>query len=187
MPPTQTPGSREFLEDVDDADRLEDQQHQEHDADHRQRTGAGRRVGDLPRQHPQLRVGKGSEPRLDLGRIDAQCRELLAHLVPREYRIDGCEVLRARVGLHRLERANEPRLRDQRRTEVQNGDTQQLDEQTLEHLGTLLDWTGPNRAKSRAAGVGEAAVVPHDVTPVAVRRAVSCRASPAGSRRPRDP
>ena len=83
---------RELLENVDDADRLEDQQHQEHDADDRQRVAAGRQVGHLPGQRAQLGIRERRDTRLDVFRRHTECDELRPNIVTRQCRIDGREI-----------------------------------------------------------------------------------------------
>ena len=120
-------------------DPAEDQQHDEHDADHRERVGTRGHLLQLHRQRVQLGIGEGGDTRVDRGRVDAERRELLPHLVPRQGAIDGREIPDARVRLDGLQGADHGRIRDHRRTEVQNCEAQGMDDESLEHGHHRLD------------------------------------------------
>ena len=65
----------------------------------------------------RLHRGDHLENGVDIGRADTQRGHLLAHVVLRQCAIDDCHVMRAIAGFDGLQRADEPCVRHERRTD----------------------------------------------------------------------
>src|SRR5690606_6762182 len=77
------PGCRsDLVEDVRDADNLEDQQHDEDDADDAENASGGQ-LFEVLRERGELRVAQRACARERFGRIDAELLETLADLLAR--------------------------------------------------------------------------------------------------------
>ena len=125
---------RELLEDIDDADGFEDQQHEKHDADDGQRVRTGRHVLHLAGERAQFCIRQRGDAGLDLRRVDAKRLELRADLVTRERGIDGREVGGSALGFNGLQRADDSRVRDERRAQVEYGGTQHVRDDALRRI-----------------------------------------------------
>ena len=83
----------------------------------------------------QLRVGQRRNALLHLGGFDAERDHLLADLASRKRGADRRQVGNAAAVPGRLERADDGRLRDQGRPEVQDCNAGNQHCQALEHFG----------------------------------------------------
>ena len=89
-----------MLEDVNDADELEDQQHEEHDADDGEHIAAGRQVLEIRRERSQLLIGQCRDAFAGRDGVDAVSLELAAHFLAREHGVDARDrSLRGRASL----------------------------------------------------------------------------------------
>ena len=110
-------------------------EHDERDSDDSEDADAAGRHRVHPlRQSVELVVGERRDPGVDLLLLDAQPRELLAHLLARERAVDGVEVAIALGGVERRQRADDLGRERTRRAEREHRQGEETDDELLPEL-----------------------------------------------------